>query len=112
MSAGMNMRHAFDPYIPTDTQKVDTKQRSEAQYPENEYGTQNMSTAAQLIRVQSEQIGRRPTFRDLLDRIMAGVNSGEFMMQDPVPEGFFEDGHIDVARYIADKYDIRGDADE
>lgn len=67
-----------------------------------------MSTAAQLIRVQSEQIGRRPTFRDMLDRIIEGVNSGEFMMQDPVPEGFFEDGHIDVAEYIDQ---IRGDAD-
>lgn len=94
-----------------DTQNVDAKQQYEAKYPENEYGTQNMSTAAQLIRVQSEQIGRRPTFRDLLDRIMAGVNSGEFMMQDPVPEGFFEDGHIDVARYIAGKYKIGSDAD-
>ena len=94
-----------------DTQNVDIKQQSEAKYPQNEYSTQNMSTAAQLIRVQSEQIGRRPTFRDLLDRIMAGVNSGEFMMQDPVPEGFFEDGHIDVARYIAGKYKIGSDAD-
>ena len=93
-----------------DTQNVDMKQQSEAKYPENEYGTQNMSTAAHLIRVQSEQIGRL-TFRDLLDRIMAGVNSGEFMMSDPVPEGFFEDGHIGMAEYIADKYDIRGDAD-
>ena len=73
--------------------------------------TQNMSTASKMIRVQGEQI-HRPTFRDLLDRIMAGVNSGEFMMQDPVPEGFFEDGHMDVAEYIADKYDIRGDADD
>lgn len=94
-----------------DTQNVDMKQQSEAKYPENEYGTQNMSTAAQLIRVQSEQIGRRPTFRDLLDRIMAGVNSGESMMQDPVPEGFLQDGHIDMAEYIAGKYRIGSDAD-
>ena len=64
-----------------------------------------------MIRAQGEQIGHRPTFRDLLDRIIDGINSGEFMMQDPVPEGFLEDGHIDVTRYIADKYDIRGDAD-
>lgn len=83
-----------------------------AVYRASEYDDiQKLSTAAHLIRVQSEQIGRRPTFRDLLDRIIEGVNSGEFMMSDPVPEGFFEDGHIDVARYIADKYDIRGDAD-
>ena len=94
-----------------DTQNVDMKQQSEAKYPENEYSTQNMSTAAQLIRVQSEQIGRRPTFRDLLDRIMAGVNSGESMMQDPVPEGFLQDGHIDMAEYIAGKYRIGSDAD-
>lgn len=60
--------------------------------------TQNMSTT-------------RLTFRDLLDRIMAGVNSGEIIMSDPVPEGFLQDGHIGVAEYIADKYDIRGDAD-
>ena len=91
-----------------DTQNVDMKQQSEAKYPENEYSTQNMSTAAQLIRVQSEQIGWRPTFPDMLDRLIEGVNSGEFMMQDPVPEGFFEDGHIDVAEYIDQ---IRGDAD-
>lgn len=61
--------------------------------------TQNMSTA-------------RPTFRDLLDRIIEGVNSGKFMMNDPVPEGFLQDGHISVAEYLADKYDVRGDADE
>lgn len=73
--------------------------------------TQNMSIAARLIRVQSEQIGSRPTFRDLLDRIIEGVNSGEIMMNDPVPEGFFEDGHIDVARCIAGKYKIGSDAD-
>ncbi len=93
-----------------DTQNVDTKQQYEAKYPENEYGTQNMSTAAQLIRVQSEQIGRL-TFRDLLDRIIEGVNSGEIMMNDPVPEGFFEDGHIGIVEYIAGKYKIGSDAD-
>ena len=82
------------------------------QYPKSGYNnTQNMSTAAKMIRAQGEQIKHRPTFRDLLDRIIDGINSGEFMMQDPVPEGFLEDGHIDVTRYIADKYDIRGDAD-
>ena len=73
--------------------------------------TQNMSTAQKMIRAQGEQI-HRPTFRDLVDRIMQGIQNGYFVMSDPVPEGFFEDGHIGVAEYIADKYDIRGDADD
>lgn len=74
-----------------DTQNVSTEQRSEAVYPGSEY---------------------RPTFRDLVDRIMQGIQNGDFVMSDPVPEGFFEDGHIDVARYIADKYSIRGDGSD
>lgn len=65
-----------------------------------------------MIRAQGEQLKRRPTFRDLLDRIMDGVNSGEIMMSDPVPDGFLQDGHIGVAEYFARKYNIRGDADE
>ena len=64
-----------------------------------------------MIRHQGEQIKHRPTFRDLVDRIQEGVQSGRFMMNDPVPDDFLKDGHIDVAEYIADKYDIRGDAD-
>ena len=60
--------------------------------------TQNMSTA-------------RPTFRDLLDRIMQGIQNGDFVMSDLVPDGFLDGGHVDVAEYLADKYDIRGDAD-
>lgn len=72
---------------------------------------QNMSTASKMIRAQGEQIGSRPTFRDVVDRIMQGIQNGDFVMSDPVPEGFLQSGHIGVAEYIADKYDIRGDAD-
>lgn len=72
---------------------------------------QNLSIAAHLIRVQREQIGRRPTFRDVVDRIMQGIQNGDFVMSDPVPEGFLQDGHIGIVEYIADKHDIRGDAD-
>lgn len=83
-----------------------------AVYRASEYDDiQKLSTAAHLIRVQSEQIRRRPTFRDLVDRIMQGIQNGDFVMSDPVPEGFLQDGHIDVTKYIADKYDIGGDAD-
>lgn len=65
------------------------------QYPKSGYSdTQNMSTAAKMIRVQGEQIGHRPTFRDLLDRIMQGIQNGDFVMSDPVPEGLLEGGHI------------------
>ena len=83
-----------------------------AVYRASEYDDiQNLSIAAHLIRVQGEQISRRPTFRDVVDRIMQGIQNGDFVMSDPVPEGFLQDGHIDVAEYIAGKYDIRGDAD-
>lgn len=74
--------------------------------------TQNMSTAQKMIRAQGEQISRRPTFRDVVDRIMQGIQNGDFVMSDPVPEGFLQDGHIDVTKYIADKYDIGGDGDD
>lgn len=73
---------------------------------------QNMSTAERMIRAQGEQLKHRLTFRDLLDRIMHGIQNGDFVMSDPVPEGFLQDGHMGVAEYLADKYDIRGDADE
>lgn len=81
-------------------------------YTKSEYNDiQNMGTASKMIRAQGEQIGRRPTFRDLVDRIMQGIQNGDFVMNDPVPEGFLQDGHIGIVEYIADKHDIRGDAD-
>lgn len=36
------------------------EQQNEAEYPESEYGTQNMSMAGKLIRAQSEQIKETP----------------------------------------------------
>lgn len=81
----MDTKHEY-----ADTQNVSTGQRSEVGYPNNEYGTQDASTAAQLIGVQSEQIGRRLTFRDVIDRIMQGIQNGEFMMSDSVPDGFLD----------------------
>lgn len=41
------------------TQNMSTEQQNEAKYPESEYGTHNMSTAAALIRAQGEQIERK-----------------------------------------------------
>lgn len=52
------------------------------------------------------------TYRDLVDRIMQGIQNGDFTMSDPVPEDFCRGDNMSVAEYIADKYDIRGDADE
>lgn len=39
-----------------DTQNTSTGQQNVAEYPESEYGTQNMSMAGKLIRAQGEQI--------------------------------------------------------
>lgn len=52
------------------------------------------------------------TVRELIDRLLCELQSGELKGSDPVPEGFLQDGHMSVAEYIADKYDIRSDADE
>lgn len=82
------------------------------QYPKSGYNnTQNTSKAAKMIRAQGEQMKHRPTFRDLLEIIVDGFNSGEFKMSDPVPDWLLDSGHIGVAEYIAGKRDIRGDAD-
>ena len=43
-----------------DTQNVSIQQRNVAEYPESEYGTQNMSMAGKLIRAQGEQIRETP----------------------------------------------------
>ena len=51
------------------------------------------------------------TVRELIDRLLCELQSGELKGSDPVPEGFLQDRHIGVAEYLADKYDIRGDAD-
>lgn len=43
-----------------DTQNTSTEQQNVAEYPESEYGTQNMSMAGKLIRAQGEQIRETP----------------------------------------------------
>ena len=43
-----------------DTQNTSTGQQNVAEYPESEYGTQNMSMAGKLIRAQGEQIRETP----------------------------------------------------
>lgn len=69
-------------------QNVSTGQQNEAGYPEFEYGTQYMSMAGKLIRAQGEQI-----------REMPRVNRKH--------SAWIEDAE----KYIAGKYNIRGDAD-
>lgn len=51
------------------TQNMSTGQQNEAGYPESEYGTHNMSTAAALIRAQGEQIRRVTAEEYLKDKI-------------------------------------------
>ena len=43
-----------------DTQNTSREQQNVAEYPESEYGTQNMSMAGKLIRAQGEQIRETP----------------------------------------------------
>lgn len=52
-----------------DTQNVSIQQRNVAEYPESEYGTQNMSMAGKLIRAQGEQIRRVTAEEYLKDKI-------------------------------------------
>lgn len=49
-----------------------------AEYPESEYGTQNMSMAGKLIRAQGEQIRRMSAEEYLIDKIGSDADgSGE-----------------------------------
>lgn len=51
------------------------------------------------------------TVRDLIDRLMAGIQSGELCGSDPVPADLFEDDVLErygVAEYIAKKYGMEG----
>ena len=52
-----------------DTQNTSTEQQNVAEYPESEYGTQNMSMAGKLIRAQGEQIRRMSAEEYLIDKI-------------------------------------------
>ena len=51
------------------------------------------------------------TVRELIDRLLCELQSGELKGSDPVPDNFLQDGHISAAEYFARKYNIRGDAD-
>lgn len=48
---------------------MSTWQRNEAEYPESEYGTQDMSMDGKLIRAQGEQIRRMSAEEYLKDKI-------------------------------------------
>ena len=61
-----SVRHPQNGYA--DTQNMSTGQQNEAEYPESEYGTQNMSMAGKLIRAQGEQIRRMSAEEYLKDK--------------------------------------------
>lgn len=49
--------------------------------------------------------------RDLIDRLLAGIQTGEFCGSDQVPEDILEDDVLDrcgVTEYIAKKYGMEG----
>lgn len=50
--------------------------------------------------------------RDLIDRLLDGVQSGDFRGDDPVPAELLEDDVLErygVTEYIAKKYGMEGD---
>jgi hypothetical protein len=52
--------------------------------------------------------------RELIDYLFDEITSGRIQGSDPVPVELvhrIEDGHLDVAEYLADKFKIGGDAD-
>ena len=49
------------------------------------------------------------TVRDLVDRLMDGIQSGELHGSDPVPADILEEGGMSVLEYIAEKYGIKED---
>lgn len=51
------------------------------------------------------------TVRDLIDRLIARIQSGELRGSDPVPAEIFQDENLSVAEYLAGKYKIGGDGD-
>lgn len=49
------------------------------------------------------------TVRDLIDRLLVEIQSGELKGSDPVPADLLEDSvleHKSVAEYVAEKYGI------
>lgn len=49
------------------------------------------------------------TVRDLIDRLIAGIQSGELRGSDPVPAYILEEDNKSVFEYIAEKYGIGED---
>ena len=49
------------------------------------------------------------TVRDLIDRLIAGIQSGELRGSDPVPADILEDDNKSVLEYLAGKYGIGED---
>lgn len=49
------------------------------------------------------------TVRDLIDRLMVGIQSGELRSSDSVPADILEEDGVSVLEYIAEKYGIRED---
>lgn len=49
------------------------------------------------------------TVRDLIDRLMDGMQSGEFRGSDPVPADILEEDNKSVFEYLAEKYGIGED---
>lgn len=66
-----SVRHQKDGYA--DTQNMSTWRRNEAEYPESEYGTQDMSMAGKLIRAQGEQIRRMSADEYLKDKVAGQI---------------------------------------
>ncbi len=50
------------------------------------------------------------TVRDLIDRLLADMQSGEISGDDQVTIDLFQES-MDVVEYFADKYGIGGDSD-
>ena len=46
------------------------------------------------------------TVRDLVDRLMDGIQSGELHGSDPVPADILEENNKSVFEYLAEKYGI------
>ncbi|WP_346663240.1 hypothetical protein [uncultured Merdimonas sp.] len=49
------------------------------------------------------------TVRDLIDRLISGIQSGELRGSDPVPADILEDDNKSVLEYLVGKYGIGED---
>ena len=67
-------------------QNMSAEQQNEARYPESEYSTHNMSTAAALIRAQGEQIRRMSAEEYLKDKIEGDADGHNKGTAPGVPE--------------------------